>query len=149
MSFFTVELVTPEKVVLKQEADGITLPTPDGEITILPHHIPLVTLISPGEVRLKQGSEELPLAVSKGFLEVRGNLIRLLVDTAEKAEDIDTAKAEAAKKRAEAAMQDKDRLGAEEYALVAAQLERNLARLRVASKYKHRRHTSRQTPLES
>lgn len=138
MAFFTLELVTPEKIVLEQEADQVTLPTPDGEITILPHHIPLVTIVSAGEVRLKVGEKEIPLAVSGGFLEIQGRHIRLLTDSAERVEEIDEARAEEGRKRAEALQKEtyRDEKG---YAEATAMLERNLARLRVARKYRHLR----------
>lgn len=138
MSFFTFELVTPQRVVLKEAADQITLPTPDGEITILPHHIPLVTLVSSGELLLKKGSEEIPLAVHGGVLEVHGNTVRLLAEEAERVEELDEARAEQARKRAEEL---KARaIGDEQlYAEAAAMLERSLARLRIARKYRGRR----------
>lgn len=140
MPFFTLELITPEKVVLKEQADQVTLPTPEGEITILPHHIPLVTLVSAGELRLKRGGEDIPLAVAGGFLEVQGNLIRVLTDVAERVEEIDEQQAEAARQRAEALRKEtyQDEKG---YAEATALLERSLAQLRIARKYRHRRHT--------
>lgn len=148
MSFFTLELITPERVVLKTEADQVTLRTPEGQITILPHHIPLVTVVQAGELMVKAGTVETPLAVSGGVLEIQGHHIRVLTDTAERVEDIDVAKAEQAKRRAEAAIANRHLLGEEEYALVAAKLERDLVRLRVSRKYAHRAH--RPTPtLES
>lgn len=138
MPFFTFELVTPEKIVLKQEADQITLPTPEGEITILPHHIPLVTLVSSGELRLKKGSEETPLAVHGGVLEVHGNVVRLLAEEAERVEELDEGVVEAARKRAEELKA--KAIGDEQlYAEAAAMLERSLARLRIARKYRGRR----------
>lgn len=138
MSFFTFELVTPEKIVLKQEADQITLPTPDGEITLLPHHIPLVTLVSAGELRLKSGGKEIPLVVSGGYLEVNGSFVRLLTDEAEHATEIDEQKASEARQRAEAVQKEayKDE---QAYAEATALLERSLARLRIAKKYRHLR----------
>lgn len=138
MSYFTFELVTPERIVLKEQADQVTVPTPDGEITILPHHIPLVTLVSSGELRLKQGNEETPLAVHGGVLEVQGNTIRLLTDAAERIEELDEARAEEARKRAEELKQ--QAIGDEKlYAEATAMLERSLARLRIARKYRGRR----------
>lgn len=138
MAFFTIELVTPEKIVLRQEADQVTVPTPNGEITILPHHIPLVTTVSPGELRVKLGTEDIPLAVAGGFLEIQGNLIRVLTDAAERVEEIDEQRAEEARKRAEDLR--KQAIGDEKlYGEATALLERSLARLRISRKYRHRR----------
>ncbi len=138
MSFFTFELVTPERIVLKEKADQITLPTPDGEITLLPHHIPLVTLVSAGELRLKRDNKEIPLVVTGGYLEVNGSFVRLLTDEAEHAAEIDEAKAEAARQRAEK-VQKEAYQDEKAYAEAAAMLERSLARLRIAKKYRHLR----------
>lgn len=138
MAFFTFELVTPEKVVLKAQADQITLPTTEGEITILPHHIPLVTLVASGELRLKRGSEETPLAVHGGVLEVHGSTIRLLAEAAERVEELDEAAIERARQRAEDLK--KQAVGNQQlYAEATAMLERNLARLKIARKYRGRR----------
>lgn len=138
MSFFTFELVTPEKIVLKQEADQITLPTPDGEITLLPHHIPLVTLVSAGELRLKKDNKEIPLLVTGGYLEVNGSFVRLLTDEAEHAAEIDETKAEEARQRAEKIQQEAYQ-DEKAYAEASAILERSLARLRIAKKYRRLR----------
>lgn len=138
MSLFTFELVTPERVVLREEVDQVTLPTPDGEITILPHHIPLVTLVAAGELRLKHGSEETPLAVHGGYLEVQGNLVRLLTDAAERAEEIDEQRAEEARQRAEK-LKEEYAQDDVKFAEATALLERSLARLRIAKKYRGRR----------
>jgi F-type H+-transporting ATPase subunit epsilon len=138
MAFFTFELVTPERIVVKTDADQITLPTPDGEITLLPHHIPLVTLVAPGELRLVKGSETTPIAVSGGYLEVQGAFVRLLTDAAERIEEIDEQRAEEARKRAEVLKQETyhDEKG---YTEATAALERSLARLKLARKYRHLR----------
>lgn len=142
MGYFTFELVTPERVVLRQQTDQITLPTTEGEITVLPHHIPLVTLAGSGELRLKTGSDETVVAVHGGVLEVHGNTIRLLADEAERVEELDEAAIEAARQRAEDLK--KQSLGNEQlYAEATAMLERSLSRLKIAKKYRgrHRPHT--------
>ena len=95
------QIVTPEKTVSSDEIQQVSLPTPDGEITILPHHIPLVTILKPGELRYVKNKEEISLAVSGGFVEVRddGSVV-VLADTAEHAAEIDLARAEEARNRA-------------------------------------------------
>ena len=101
------KIATPERVVYEAEIDQITLPTKLGEITILPNHIPLVSSLASGEVLIKQGKEEVPLAVSGGFVELSNNKLVILADTAERVEEIDTERAEQARDRARALLNKK------------------------------------------
>ncbi len=136
------ELVTPERVVFTQDVDRISLPTSEGEITILPHHIPLVTMLSPGVIQLKRGAVIEDVAVSGGFIQVMpGNHVRVLADTAERGIELDMSVVETAKKRAEQLMREAVRVDDNSYALAAAALERELARYRVV-----RKRASRRTP---
>lgn len=132
-----LKITTPERIVFEGYVDEVVLPTQMGEIGILPHHIPMVALLKAGELRIKQAQKILFLAVSGGFIEVRPKQVIVLADTAEHAADIDEKRAEEAKKRAEEIAKSK-RVDAEDYALVAANLEKELARLRVVRK--HRTH---------
>lgn len=134
------KIVTPERVVYEEEIDQLTLPTKQGEITILPDHIPLVSSLSAGELRVKKGEEIVPMAISGGFLEVQGrNQVVVLADTAERAVEIDEARAEEARRKAEELRREK--IGeAEGFAMLSAKIEKELARLRV--KRKHRDHHS-------
>jgi F-type H+-transporting ATPase subunit epsilon len=134
MKSFKLILTTPERKVLDKEIVQATLPVVDGEVTILADHIAYVATLKPGEIRLVDGEgKEEHIAISSGFLEFANNTLTLLADTAERAEELDLARAEVAVKRAEEAKARKD-LGEMEYAAVAAQLEKELARLRVARK---------------
>lgn len=133
------KIVTPEKTVLESEIDQLTIPTQEGEITVLPDHIPLISVLAPGELVAKKGGEETAMAVSGGMIEVRKNEITVLADTAERAEEIDLARAEEGKARAEKLKDEKIRMDETEYAAVAALLERNLARIKVARKHLTRR----------
>jgi len=136
------ELITPERVVFRQEIDAITLPTMEGEITILPGHIPLVAALAIGVARLKKGKVEEDVAVSGGFIEVKeDNVVRMLADTAERGIELKLSSIEEAKARAEKIMHDTIRTDEKQYALAAAMLERELARYRVA-----RKHTGRVAP---
>ena len=72
-----LEIITPERVVFQGEADSVSLPTPDGEITILPHHIPLISIVVAGSVLVRKGKEEQLFAVSRGVIEVDGKSIPL------------------------------------------------------------------------
>jgi F-type H+-transporting ATPase subunit epsilon len=132
-----LEIVTAERLVYSDEVDMVIAPGTEGELGILPHHSPLMTMLKPGELRIKKGNDEIELAVTGGFLEVRPDHVIVLADAAEKAEEIDEARAELARKRAQErlaqAIPEIDRAGAE------AALRRALARLGVVEKRKNRR----------
>ena len=132
------EIITPEKVVYKDEIDQITLPTADGEITILPGHIPLIAPTKPGEIALKKDGISRHIAVMSGFVETSENKVRLMADAAELAEEIDTRRAEEAKKRAEEAKANaKDQF---EFSDATAAMERAITRIKIA-KRKSRHHS--------
>lgn len=134
------QIVTPERTVFSKEVDALTCPTTMGQITVLPNHIPLIASLIPGELIAKNDNQSEHIAVSGGFVEVRpGNEIVVLADTAERSEEISLERAEQAKVRAEAAMQQASTLSREEYAATQAALQRSLVRLRVAKK-SHRGH---------
>jgi len=133
------KIVTPEKTVYEDTVDQVTLPTQDGEITVLPNHIPLISVLTSGELVAKKGGEEIAMAVSGGMIEVQKNEITILADTAERAEEIDIKRAEEAKQRAEKLKDEKIRSDETDYATAAAILEKNLARIKVARKHLTRR----------
>lgn len=134
-----LNIITPEKVVFSDDVDQVTIPTQDGEITVLPQHIPLVGLLKAGELIIKKGDEIIPLAVSGGMLQVRADGVTILADTAERVEEILEERAEAARKAAEKLLAEK-RFDAEEYAGIAAKMEKELARLKVSRKWRHKAH---------
>jgi len=135
MSTINFKITTPEREVYSDIADSVTLPTMEGEITILPNHLPLVSVLVPGEARVVHKGEEILMAVSGGFIEVQpGSRVVVLADTAERAEELDIEKIEEAKKKAEKALEEKRDLDEENFAEAAAALERELARLKVARK---------------
>ncbi len=129
------EIVTPERTVLKTEIDQITIPTKSGQITILPGHIPLVSMLIAGEIIIKKNGEDVFMSVSGGFVEVMVNKVVILADTAERAEEIDPERAEKAKKRAKELQKQKSG-DAREFAALSSQIEKELARIKVAKKYK-------------
>ena len=133
----TVELITPDRVVYEGPADAVSLPTPDGEITVLPHHIPLISLVAPGMIVVRKAGEEQIFAVSRGVIEVDGMHLRLLVDTADRAEELEEAAVERAKAAAEKLMSEKRR-DAEGFAEATAVLEKELAKLRVVRRHRGR-----------
>lgn len=132
------EITTPERVVYKEPVDSLTLPTKDGEITILPQHIPLVSILVPGVIIARKGQEEQYLAVSGGFIEVRpDNHVVILADTAERAEELTEEAVEKARAEAQRVLEEKRSVSSEAFAAAAGALERELARLKVARKKRH------------
>jgi len=129
------KVVTPERTVFQDEIDQITLPATEGEVTILPNHTPYITVLGFGEIVFKKDGKESSLAVSGGFVEFNNNELVVLADMAERAEEIDLQRAEEAKKQAEETMKQKITLEESEYALVAAAIERESARIKVAKKH--------------
>ena len=128
---FRLEIVTPERLVYSDQVDGITIPTLDGEIGILAHHMPLVSIIAPGEIKVRKNEEVQYIAISGGFVKVVPAGVTILADTAEHAEEIDIERAARARERAEKFMKERkdDRLIHTE---AVAALERALARIKVA-----------------
>ena len=136
-NFIQFEIVTPERVVLKEEITQITLPTKMGEITVLPNHIPLVASLLPGVVHVKKkdGEDEI-MSISGGFLEVLKDKVVILADTAERAEELDLAQVEEAHRRAEE-LKEKARRGEEvNFAEVNAAIERELARTKAVKRWR-------------
>jgi len=129
-----LEIVTPEAKTFSEDVDMVTLPGVEGEMGIFPMHVPLMTQIVPGEIAVRKGGEEFYLAVGEGFVEITQERVAVLTDMAIRAENIDEAKAEEARKRAEARLAEK--LDDEEAALVTAALAQSLAQLKV--KRRHR-----------
>ena len=125
-----VEVVTAERELYSGEADVVIAPGSEGELGILPRHAALLTTLKVGQLLIRLGGAEEPLFVSGGFLEVSNNSVTVLAETAERAEEIDQARAEAARRRAQEYLQ-QARSDVERAELVGA-LERAVARLRVA-----------------
>lgn len=126
-----LEILTGEKVVYSGEADVVVAPGVDGELGILPHHAPLLTLLQPGELLVKHGEEEVSMAISGGFLEVMRDRVIVLAETAERAEEIDIARAEEARRRAEELRAHTQQQPAD-LARAEAALRRSQVRLKVA-----------------
>lgn len=102
MSHIHFEIVTPERIVYQDRIDEVTINTENGEITILPKHTPLVSILRPGEMRVVKDGQEIFMAVSGGFVEVQPeSKVIVVADAADRAEEIDQQKAEDARKRAE------------------------------------------------
>jgi len=134
---FKLELVTAERLVYSDDVSMVIAWGTEGQLSILPHHAPLITMLQPGELIIRKDDEESYLAVSGGFLEVRPEKVVILADACERADEIDIARAEEAKRRAgeimEAPSPETDTATAE------AALRRSLVRLKVAEKLRRRR----------
>ena len=138
MSSIKLDIVTAERVVYSDEVDVVIAPGIEGELGILPHHAPLMTMLQPGELWVRKGGEEFLLAISGGFLEVRPDRMIILADAAERVDEIDIARAEAAKRRAEEQLREGHAPSIDE-AQVEAALHRALTRLKVAEMRRKRR----------
>lgn len=126
-----LEIVTPERLVVQEAVDDITMPGKTGYLGILPGHAPLITEIAVGEITYHSGGQARRLSVAWGFAEVLPDKVTILAETAEKAEDIDVARAQTAKQQAEAELK---KAGAEGNSDAQAALDRANARLDVAGK---------------
>jgi F-type H+-transporting ATPase subunit epsilon len=127
-----LRVVTPNRQVVHENVEEIQAPGREGYLGILPGHAPLISELKPGELSYKQGRELHRLAVTGGFLEVLPEQVTVLAESAEKAQEIDVARAEAARQRAEKRLRTADTETDVSRATIA--LERALIRLQVASK---------------
>jgi F-type H+-transporting ATPase subunit epsilon len=128
-----LEIVTPDAVAYSAQVQLVTLPAVDGQIGILPHHMPLITRCEPGEMIVRRNGQDEILALGQALVEVTGNSVSIVTDMAIAVKDIDEAKAEEARQRAEARLRDK--LSDEEVATVSAALARSLAQLKVKRRH--------------
>jgi len=132
------KIVTPEKVIYENEIFQVTVPTMSGEITILSNHIPLVSVLKAGELKIKDKNGEHHIAISGGFLEVKANSeIIILADHAERAEEIDVHKAEEARQRAEEQMKNIKNVQDVDFAKLQALIDKEVNKMRVAKKYRN------------
>lgn len=131
------EIVTPERVVLRREVLQISVPTTTGEITILPDHIPLVSILQSGviEIILVDKTKEI-MSVSGGFIEVMKDKVVILADTAEKADELDEERIKVAQQRAENIKKNAKAVDDVQFADVTAHIEKELARLRAVSRWR-------------
>lgn len=142
MDTIRCEVVTVEREIYAEEVNAVLVPGVWGQLGILPKHAPLITSLAVGELVIRrEGHEDVLIAIHGGFMEVRENKVTVLADTAERAEEIDVARAEAAKDRAEALL--KRSASDEEFERARAALRRASLRLKVA---RRRRRWPRERP---
>lgn len=130
-----LEILTPEKIVYSEEIESLSVPTPQGEITILPEHIALVTRVTEGEMTIKTKNKTNVLAVTSGFLQIQDGKITLLADYAVRSDEINTQKAMDAKKRAEEVLKKKrEDVSDKDFAMAESEMRRALLELKVSNR---------------
>jgi F-type H+-transporting ATPase subunit epsilon len=130
---FKLEIVTAERMIFSDDVSAVIAWGVEGQLGILPHHAPLMTILQPGDLMIRKDKEEEYVAISGGFLEVRPDKVIILADACERVDEIDIARAEEAKKRAQETLKTAAPLTIDTAAAEAA-LRRSLARLKVAEK---------------
>jgi len=129
-----LEIVTPEEKIYSEDVEMVTLPGTEGELGVYPNHVPVLTALKPGELRIVKAGRETAMAIGEGFVEIKADGVSILTDMALQSEKIDIAAAEEAVARAQAAM--KEDTSPEQVAAIQASLQKALAQLHV--KRRHR-----------
>jgi F-type H+-transporting ATPase subunit epsilon len=132
-----LEIVTPERLAYSDTVDAVNLPGIEGELGVLPHHAPLVSMLGVGELRIRKGGAEESFAIVGGFLQVRPDKVVVMAETADMASEIDLEKAQQARREAEQALESGARAEAVDLAAARASLQQALLRIRVAER-RHR-----------
>jgi F-type H+-transporting ATPase subunit epsilon len=132
-----LEIVTPERLAYSDTVDAVNLPGIEGELGVLPHHAPLVSMLGVGELRIRKGGAEESFAIVGGFLQVRPDKVVVMAETADLASEIDLEKAQQARREAEQALEGGARTDAVDLAAARAALQQALLRIRVAER-RHR-----------
>lgn len=130
-----IQIITPEKTLVDQEADEVVVPTTTGELAILPHHVPLITQVAPGIMTIKHNGKEEHVAIDGGFIEITEKTVNILADFALHAREASASKAEEARKTAEKAM--KEKKSQDELDLLQDEVRRSVLQLKLAQKTKH------------
>src|SRR5215470_14550134 len=133
MATFRLEIVTPDARTYSDDVDMVTLPGEDGDMGILPLHAPLLSMLKPGELRLKKGAQEISMAIGEGFVEVGPDRVSVITELAIEEKFIDEAAVQAAIERAQAALKERN-LGSEEVAAIESTISRSIAQLSLKRK---------------
>jgi F-type H+-transporting ATPase subunit epsilon len=129
-----LEIVTPEGIIFSDDVDMVTIPGIEGEMGIYPMHTPLMTQIVVGELKIQKGGKEIFMAVGEGFVEITNDRVSILTDMAIEAKDIDEARVEEARRKAEARLREK--VSDEEAAALQATIARALTQIELKKKYR-------------
>jgi F-type H+-transporting ATPase subunit epsilon len=132
-----LEIVTPERLAYSDMVDAVNLPGIEGELGVLPHHAPLVSMLGVGELRIRKGGAEESFAIVGGFLQVRPDKVVVMAETADMASEIDLEKAQEARRDAERVLEGAARTDTVDLAAARAALQQALLRIRVAER-RHR-----------
>ena len=132
-----LEIVTPERLAYSDTVDAVNLPGIEGELGVLPHHAPLVSMLGLGELRIRKGGVEESFAIVGGFLQVRPDRVAVMAETADMASEIDLERAQEARREAERALEGTVQADAVDLAAARAALQHALLRIRVAER-RHR-----------
>ncbi len=140
-----LKIVTPERLIFEEMVDQVSLPTTEGEITVLPEHIPLISGLASGDVVAFSSGEHIPFALVGGFLEIKkdedGNtLVAVLADFAEHVSDISDLKIEEAKRKSEELKKQAENNEVVDFEHFEAELERSLTRVKIADKWRTRKY---------
>jgi F-type H+-transporting ATPase subunit epsilon len=130
-----LQIVTAERVVFDSDVDYVTAPGAEGSLGILPRHAPLLSGLTPGELRYRRSGEQVALAIGGGFIEIFNNKVVVLADSAERSDEIDVARAEEARKRAERLLSERGKLSADDALRTELALRRALTRIEVARRH--------------
>jgi len=143
------EIVSQDRTVYQGLADMVLLPGTDGEMGILPHHAPLLTTLKYGIIKVRSQGHETLFTVAGGIAEIQPDIITILADAAENVEEIDIARAQAARKRAEESLNKGVPAGSDNYLLIEAALRKSNLRLDAVRRYRHGPAKPARTPDES
>ncbi|QQR76580.1 ATP synthase F1 subunit epsilon [Candidatus Nomurabacteria bacterium] len=135
-----LKIITPERIVLDEAVDQVVLPTGEGEITVLPGHIALISSLASGDIVARVNGEDVPMAVSGGFIEVSNDQVKILADFAEHVSDLSDDAVTKARARAEELKRMKDDASVVDFEHYEAELERSLTRVKIADKWKNRKY---------
>lgn len=128
------EIVTQERVIFDEVVDMVVAPGSEGELGVLPRHVPLLTALTAGELKVRIGDREEPFAIGGGFMEIQPDKVTVLASSAEHADGIDLARAEEARARAKALLKDGPPPDPTQFRQIEAALRRSQVRLKVARK---------------
>ncbi|MEI6316790.1 MAG: ATP synthase F1 subunit epsilon [bacterium] len=135
-----LKIITPERTVLEEMVDQVTIPTTEGEITVLPGHIALVCALKSGDIVAKNGDEIIPMAVVGGFIEIKNDEVAILADFAEHVSEISDDVVEKAKARAQELQKMKDNGEVVDFEHFESELERSITRAKVADKWRNKKY---------
>jgi F-type H+-transporting ATPase subunit epsilon len=130
-----LEIVTPERLAFSDDVDMVLVPGIEGEMGILPHHTPLVSLLGLGELRIRKGGQEESFAIAGGFVQVRPDKVVVMAETASMASEIDLEKAQEARREAQRALESGFHEGAD-LATARASMQQALLHIRVAERHR-------------